>query len=117
MEYFQVTKSKFISFEKPVDVYAVVSGAIRGPGFPPANAGSIKSPTVADVVRNPHTTARVIESVDESALEKASETKYTYTYEYDSHHNWIKRITSLVARSNNFRPVQISATYRTITYY
>jgi hypothetical protein len=48
----------------------------------------------------------------------AVDNKYTYTYEFDRHGNWIKQITSKWGTKNGksqFQPHSI--TYRTITYY
>ena len=44
--------------------------------------------------------------------------KYSYTYEFDSHGNWIKQTTSTWTTKNGageFKPAYV--TYRTITYY
>ena len=44
--------------------------------------------------------------------------KYNYTYEYDSHGNWIKRIDSkLVTTDGVSKSIQVSVIHRTITYY
>lgn len=53
-----------------------------------------------------------------SSGKQKSENKYTYTYEFDSQGNWIKRVKSeVVKKDGKMVSVPLSVTYRTVTYY
>ena len=117
MEYTTGSTGKFISTEKQVDSYTVVSNAIRGEMTVPAN-GVTKAPSVADIVKNPNLTERTSQPEGSGMPRLTFESTYSYTYEYDSHGNWIKRIQSLVKKADkSSTAVPVMVTYRTITYY
>jgi hypothetical protein len=113
------TGGQLISTEKQVNSYSVVSDAIRGETMISPN-GTTRPPSVAEVSKNPNMTQRVIQSVDSGAPTPATESMYSYTYEYDSHGNWIKRVQSLLKKADKSTAaltVPLTVTYRTITYY
>jgi hypothetical protein len=117
IEYMQAPAGSYVSRERPVDSYDVISNAIRGQVIVPPN-GVSKGPSVADVVKNPNLTVRVTEPLSSNTLRRTTESDYSYSYEYDSHGNWTKRIQSLVKRvDKQSTAVPVTVTYRTITYY
>jgi hypothetical protein len=70
------------------------------------------------LLANPNKPVRVIQPMERTSLAKTGENHYEYTYKYDSHGNWIERITAKVVKTKSGNVEQTTkATYRTITYY
>jgi len=67
------------------------------------------STTARDAVSNPTTSARI--------ERKATEDKYAYTNEYDSHGNWIKRDVFRLTGEKPGPRIRVLVLYRKITYW
>jgi len=118
-EYVTSPTGRSITLEKQIDSYSIVADAIRGQAMISPN-GNTKPPSVADVVKNPNLTQSVTQPTGETGSRPMIESTYSYTYDFDSHGNWIKRIQSLIKkadRSTAVVPVRVTVTYRKITYY
>jgi len=110
---------QLISTEKQVNSHEVVGDAIRGETMISPN-GTTRPPSVAEVNKNPNLTQRVIQSTNADAPKVGSESTYSYTYEFDSHGNWTRRVQNLVKKADKSTAavtVPLTVTYRTITYY
>lgn len=59
-----------------------------------------------------------MEETSYNTNDNSIENKYSYTYEFDSHGNWIKQTTSkLDTKDGKSSIIPYSVTYRTVTYY
>jgi hypothetical protein len=107
--------SSYVSVERPVNDYDVVSQAIKGQ--PVTSSTGNRNITATDVAKNPNQTQRAIQNVRENSRQTKLESNFIYKYEeYDSHHNWTRRVV-YVLKKESPQPVPVSITYRTITYY
>jgi len=106
----------YVSVERPVNDYDVVSQAIKGQ--PITSSTGNRNITATDVAKNPNQTQRAIQTVrDNNSRQTNLESKFIYKYEeYDSHHNWTRRV-AYVLKKESPQAVPVSITYRTITYY
>lgn len=117
VEYFDSPTGKVTSTERQVDTHAVVTNAIRGETIISPN-GTGRPPSVAEIAKNPNMTTRVYQPSDAGTPQRRTETRYTYSYEYDAQGNWTKRVQYLMKKSDkSYTAVPMTVTYRTITYY
>lgn len=115
-EYGISRSSRVVSMERTVNPHDVVSGSLAGQ--PIVNSIGMPTTSTATVARNPNSTERVTQTIQQDTAKQVGQTEYAHVYDFDSHRNWIKRITFQVKRNGNETSrVPVKVTYRTIVYY
>ena len=111
-QYYETRDDVYPRFAEQVNVHDVISQSTKGPVL--STTGNPYPPplSVRDVAKNPNRTVRTTET--RAVTKEGNSSHYEYTYEYDSHHNWIKRTTYVVTEIGR---APIKETYRTIVYY